>query len=73
MGSRVVAIYEYDLEPAERHKELVRKMAKLHFEEEPGKPEMTGVLVNVSYNAGHKRVCGCYYYDLEERDRMPIL
>ena len=67
-----VAIDEFDLEPAERHKELVRKQAKLYFEEQPGLPAMTGVLVNVSYNAGHKRVCG-YYYDSAERDRMPML
>ena len=67
-----MAIDEFDLEPAERYKELVRIRAKLYFEEEPGKPEMTGVLVNVSYNAGHKRVCG-YYYDSAERDRMPML
>ena len=50
----------------------MRKLAKLYFEEEPGQPAMTAVLVNVSYNAGHKRVCG-YYYDLAERDRMPML
>ena len=67
-----VSIDEFDLEPAERYKELVRIRAKLYFEEETGKPEMTGVLVNVSYNAGHKRVCG-YYYDSAERDRMPML
>jgi hypothetical protein len=30
----------FNTEPTERHKELVRKMAKLHFEEEQGKPAM---------------------------------
>ena len=32
-----VSIDEFDLEPAERYKELVRIRAKLYFEEEPEK------------------------------------
>jgi hypothetical protein len=36
-----VTIDEYDLEPAERHTELVREMEKLYFEEEESQPAMT--------------------------------
>jgi hypothetical protein len=75
-----VGLNGFTLEPAERHKELVRKMAKVYFEEEPGKPAMTGVLVNVGWNDGCEdeqgrpqgRICG-YYYDEAEYSSMPAL
>ena len=71
-----VAADGYAVEPAARHKELVRKMAKLLFKADEGGGEMTGVLVNVSYNDGYGlntgRVCG-YYYDAAKRDTLPTL
>ena len=47
-------------------------MAKLLFKADEGGDEMTGVLVNVSYNDGYGRVCG-YYYDAAKRDTLPTL
>ena len=47
-------------------------MAKLLFKADEAGDEMTGVLVNVSYNDGYGRVCG-YYYDAAERDTLPTL
>ena len=68
-----VAMNGYSLEPAERHKELVRKLAKLHFPADETNPTaMTGVLVNVSYNDAYGRVCG-YYYDESKRSTLPTL
>ena len=43
-----VGLNGFTLKLAEWHQELVHKMAKLYFEEEPGKPAMEGVLVHVS-------------------------
>ena len=39
----------FTLEPAERHKELVHKIVKLYFDE-PSKPAIAGVLMNVGWN-----------------------
>lgn len=62
-----MALTGFLLEALERHKELVRKMAKLYFEED----DVTGMLVNVSWNEEHRRICG-YYYDTAVRDCMPL-
>jgi hypothetical protein len=75
-----VGLNGFTLESAEQHKELVRKMTKLYFEEEPGKPAMAWVLVNLGWNDGFEdeqgrpqhRICG-YYYDEAEYSSMPTL
>ena len=68
-----VGVAGFELEPAERHKELVRKMAKLYFPNFPETEthnELTAVLRNVSWDETRRRIVG-YYYDESQRQVMP--
>jgi hypothetical protein len=64
----------------QRHKELVCKMVKLYFEEEPGKPVMIGVLVNMGWDdyfedkqgRPQDRICGCYYHEVEYNSMLKL-